>query len=102
MKNLRKEFPFFTHNPKTIYFDSGATSLKPKVVGEAEKEYLEKVGANPSETQAFINAQSAQEIIFTSGATYSLNFVANGLKPFLFPGDEIWLTSIEHSSNLLP
>jgi len=47
MKNLRKEFPFFTHNPKTIYFDSGATSLKPKVVGEAEKEYLEKVGANP-------------------------------------------------------
>jgi cysteine desulfurase/selenocysteine lyase len=75
---------------------------------EAESNYYVNVGANPhafdylaaveanevldtvrKQAQAFIHAKNKEEIIFTSGATFSLNLVANGLKNFLNPGDEI-------------
>jgi cysteine desulfurase/selenocysteine lyase len=48
-----------------------------------------------------INA-NVTEIIFTSGATESLNVIANGLKQWLKKDDEIILTNGEHTSNLLP
>jgi len=121
MKNFKEDFPFFQTNPNWVYFDSGATALKPKSVIDAESNYYVNVGANPhafdylaavqanevldnvrKQTQVFIHAESKDEIIFTSGATFSLNLVANGLKNFLEPGDEIWITVLEHSSNSLP
>jgi len=121
MKKWKKHFPFLTKHPKIIYFDTGATALKPKSVIAAQAEYDEIIAANPHSTdyhqavlandvltetrkkvQNFIKAKKSQEIVFTSGTTQSLNIVVNGLKPFLKPNDEVWLTSIEHSSNLLP
>jgi cysteine desulfurase/selenocysteine lyase len=48
------------------------------------------------------NAKSSKQIIFTSGATESLNLIANGLSNSLKKDDEIILTMGEHTSNLLP
>jgi len=121
MKNFKEDFPYFHAHPNWVYFDSGATALKPQSVIEAESNYYVNVGANPhafdylaaveanevldtvrKQAQAFIHAKNKEEIIFTSGATFSLNLVANGLKNFLNPGDEIWISALEHSSNSLP
>jgi len=121
MKNFKEDFPYFRAHPNWVYFDSGATALKPQSVIDAESNYYVNVGANPHafdylsaveanevldtvrvQTQAFIHARSKEEIVFTSGATFSLNLVANGLKNFLNPGDEIWISALEHSSNSLP
>jgi cysteine desulfurase/selenocysteine lyase len=54
-----------------------------------------------SKLAKLINADK-EEIIFTSGATESLNLVSSGLAPILKKGDEIVLTYLEHTSNLLP
>lgn len=121
LAKMRAQFGYLKNNPQEIYFDSSATALKPLVVSEAEQFYYEHINANPhsvdyqnayqsnqilSQTrkrvQAFINAQSEQEIIFTSGASFGLNQIAFGLRDYLNPGDEIFISALEHSSNLVP
>jgi cysteine desulfurase/selenocysteine lyase len=54
------------------------------------------------ETLAKLINANKNEIIFTSGATESLNLVAKGIETLLHSGDEIILTYGEHTSNLLP
>jgi len=107
---------------KFVYLDSAATTHKPQVVIDSLVDFYTLHNANvhrglyDSGEQAtalyegarekvakFINAQKTSEIIFTSGTTESINFVAqtwaaNNLEP----GDEILLTQAEHHSNLLP
>lgn len=119
--NFKNQFPYFQNNPKEIYLDAAATSLKPKCVLDAEYEYNVKIGANTHNnlfdnaylankivddvrvaTANFIGAKNSQEIVFTSGATHALNQIAVGLKKILEDDDEIVLTKLEHSSNLLP
>ncbi|AUF83431.1 aminotransferase class V-fold PLP-dependent enzyme [Mesoplasma syrphidae] len=121
MNKIRKQFPILTRESKLIYFDNGATTLKPKSVIEAEEYYLKTISANPhtndyqiayqaneiiaqtrQQTAKFINAASCQEIVFTSGTTFAINQIAQGIKKILKPGDEILTTSLEHSANLLP
>lgn len=116
----REDFPMLEHD--IIYFDNGATTLKPYCVVDKMKDYYENYSANAhrgdydisykvdieyEETrnivQTFINAKDRSEIIFTSGATESLNMIANGFfKYILEPGDEILITESEHASNVLP
>ncbi|ARU91275.1 cysteine desulfurase [Spiroplasma clarkii] len=119
--DYKKLFPYFTANPNEVYFDSAATVLKPKSVLDAEYNYNVKIAANTHNnlfdnaylanemvsttrklTAKLIGATRADEIIFTSGTTHSLNQIAFGLKKIFQPGDEIVLTKLEHSSNLLP
>jgi cysteine desulfurase / selenocysteine lyase len=50
----------------------------------------------------FLNAASADEIVFTSGATAALNLVAQAFGTLCKPGDEIVLSVAEHHSNLIP
>ena len=121
LAKMRAQFGYLKSNPQEIYFDSSATALKPLVVSEAEQFYYEHINANPhsvdyqnayqsnqilsqtrKQVQAFINAQSEQEIIFTSGASFGLNQIAFGLRDYLNPGDEIFISALEHSSNLVP
>ncbi|WP_106078839.1 aminotransferase class V-fold PLP-dependent enzyme [Mesoplasma coleopterae] len=121
MKNFKKYFPFYDKQSNLIYFDSSATSLKLKKVIEAEMKFLNENGSNPHAvdykkgfeafeiiknarqlTQEFINAKKANEIIFTSGTTHSINLLANGLKKIIKKDDEILVTELEHSANLLP
>lgn len=120
VEKIRKDFSWFSNNKGWCYFDSGATSLKPKFVLDKEREYYEKYGCNPHNNDSLFAWKShqlvkesrdeianllncnSQEIIFTSGATESLNLIANGLSKYVKKNDEILLTYIEHTSNMLP
>ena len=105
-----------------VYLDSAATALKPKCVMAAMNKYYEAASANvhrgvyqisndatamyedARQTAAeFLNAASANEIVFTKGVTSALNLVAMsyGLHN-LKPGDEIITTELEHHSSILP
>ncbi|ATZ16531.1 cysteine desulfurase/selenocysteine lyase [Entomoplasma freundtii] len=118
---IRNQFPLLKTDPKLVYLDSGATALKPQMVIDAEQQFLMKNGTSPHSlthrhgyatnelvegtrkaAASLINASQADEIVFTSGTTAALNQVAFGLVNQIQPGDEIWLTTLEHGSNLLP
>ena len=116
----REDFPMLKQD--IIYFDNGATSLKPKCVIDKMTDYYENYSANAhrgdyeisykvdleyenarDEVMHFINAKSKEEIIFTSGATEGLNMIATGFFANLVePGDEILISTSEHASNVLP
>ena len=117
----REDFPIIKNNPGLIYFDNGATTLKPKCMIDATSEYYEKYSANAhrgdydislkvdmayegvrESVAKFINAEK-NEIIFTSGSTEALNEVAFGyFKNRLNSNDEILISYAEHASNVLP
>lgn len=105
-----------------IYFDNGATTLKPKILSEAVSEYYNHYSANAHRgdydislkvdtmyektrelVKDFINAKSSNEIIFTSGTTDSLNKIIFGyFLDKLKEEDEVVITKSEHASNILP
>ena len=122
VKDIRNKFPFINENKDYIYFDNGATSLKPKTVIDRINQYNSYESCNPhsqdyklvydinfeveevrNKVAKFINAKSNKEIIFTSGSTHSSNLVAlsYGMNN-LNKGDTILTTYIEHASNVLP
>ncbi len=116
----REDFPMLKND--IIYFDNGATTLKPKCVVDKIVEYYTEYTSNAHRgdyktsikvdmeyegarniVQDFINAKSREEVIFTSGTTESLNMIANGFfAPLLEAGDEVLITKSEHASNVLP
>ena len=116
----REDFPMLKED--LIYLDNGATTLKPQCVIDKMTEYYEKYSANAHRgdydisfkvdqeyekarelVRKFINAKYKEEVVFTSGATESLNMIASGFfKKYLEPGDEILITQSEHASNVLP
>jgi cysteine desulfurase/selenocysteine lyase len=122
---LRKDFPILdqlVHGQPLVYLDNAATSQKPRAVIDALTYYYEHDNANVhrgihelsnratngfeaarARAAQFINARSADEIIFTRGTTEGINLVAAtwGAKN-LKPGDVILLTELEHHSNLVP
>ncbi|MBR7041967.1 MAG: cysteine desulfurase [Bacilli bacterium] len=107
---------------KLIYFDNGATTLKPDVVRKSIDDYYNmytasihrgdyknslKVSNMYEECRNiianFIKAEHASEIVFTSGTTDSLNKIVFGyFKHHLSKGDEVLITETEHASNVLP
>ncbi len=120
MKNLKQDFPIFTHHPDMVYLDSAATTLKPASVITKSVEYYEQYGANIARglyaisekataeyeqtremTARFINAKT-EEIIFTRGTTESINLLSYSLENQIHEGDEILVTIAEHHSNFLP
>src|SRR5213595_817975 len=124
-KTVRKDFPILdqkVHGHPLIYLDNAATAQKPRAVIDALVHYYEHDNANvhrgihelsnrataayeAARTRAakFINAKSAEEIVFTRGTTEGINLIANswGTKN-LKAGDVILLTEMEHHSNLVP
>jgi cysteine desulfurase/selenocysteine lyase len=120
---VRNDFSYnVSGNKSTIYFDNAATTLKPESVITAMTKYYRHSCANVHrglyksaeeatklyenarlKVKKFINASSLREIVFTSGATESINLVAHSLgESYFAPGDEIILTEMEHHSNLVP
>lgn len=117
----REDFLMLEDN-ELIYFDNGATTLKPNCVIDAIVEYYSKYCSNAhrgdyknseivdamydgvrEKIRKFINAKEASEIVFTSGATDGLNRIVFGyFKNHLKAGDEVLLTESEHASNTLP
>jgi cysteine desulfurase / selenocysteine lyase len=122
---LRADFPILdqqVHGQPLIYFDNAATTQKPQAVLDALRSYYERDNANVhrgihelsnratagfeaarARAAKFINARSAEEIIFTRGTTEGINLVAQswGAKN-IKAGDTILLTEMEHHSNIVP
>lgn len=117
--NIRDEFPIYEFNKNLVYLDTAASSLKPKAVIDTVDYYYSHYGVNVhrgvyglsyeatdlyesarDKVANFINA-THNEIIFTRGATQSLNMVANHFLN-LEEGDEIITSELEHHSNFLP
>ena len=116
----REDFNMLKHN--IIYFDNGATTLKPNCVKEAIIDYYDNYTANAhrgdyktslivdtkyeearNKVKEFINAKESSEIVFTSGTTQSLNYIVFGyFKNKLKKDDEVLITVSEHASNILP
>ena len=124
-KAIREDFPILhekAHGQPLIYFDSAATSQKPRKVLDALQNYYEHNNANVHRglhelssraTEAYersrrrvaeyLGAASPDEIVFTRGTTESINLVAQAWGgKFLREGDVILLTEMEHHSNLVP
>ena len=115
----REDFPILNNN--LIYFDNGATTLKPKQVIESMNKYYLEYTSNIHRgdydsalktnieydqvrdiVASFVNCDS-QEVVYTSGATMSLNLVVFGyMKKHLHKGDVVLLNKGEHASNVLP
>jgi len=104
-----------------IYFDNGATSQKPSVVIEAERNFyllenanihrgvhhLSQLATEKYENareiiRNYLSAKFSHEIIFTSGTTAGINLVASSYGKLLQKGDEILITQMEHHSNIVP
>ena len=118
--NYKNDFPMLQKD--IIYFDNGATSLKPKCVMEKMDDYYYNYSSNAhrgdykislkasseyekvrDKVKNFINAEKSEEIVFTSGSTDSLNMIIYGyFKYNLNMGDEVLITKAEHASNILP
>lgn len=124
-EDLRKEFPALdrkVYGKKLVYFDNAATIQRPQSVLDLWNKLARDSNANihravhrmaDEATEAyeqarlyvkdFINASSREEIVFTSGATASVNLVAYSFgEKFVGEGDEIIVTECEHHSDIIP
>jgi cysteine desulfurase/selenocysteine lyase len=118
---LRDEFPLLAASPDLHYLDSAATAQIHHLALDAVVRHEISCRANISrgtyrlaeaadlayaqarQTAArFLNAESAGEIIFTSGATASLNLVAHAFGDTLQAGDRVLISVAEHHSNFAP
>jgi cysteine desulfurase/selenocysteine lyase len=122
---IRADFPILQqqiYKRPLIYFDNAASTQKPRQVIDAISHYYENDNCNihrgvhylsvkateayeeaRKEVREFINAKSTHEVIFTKGATESLNLVASSFgKQYIKPGDEVITTIMEHHSNFVP
>lgn len=116
----REDFPML--KKEIIYFDNGATTLKPKAVIDSMVDYYTNYSANAhrgdydislkvddmyesvrDKVKNLIHCQNKNEVIFTKGATESLNMIVFGfMEQVLKAGDEVLITKSEHASNVLP
>ena len=122
--DIRNDFPILNRevngNP-LVYLDNAATSQTPQAVIDVISDYYSRYNANihrgvhalsQEATDAYekarhtlqihFNAAHAQEIIFTSGATHSINIIASGYSELLNPDDELLISALEHHSNIVP
>lgn len=125
INKIRTDFPILArevYGKPLVYLDNAATTQKPQCVMDKITEmyttvnsnvhrgvhYLSQVATDEHEAarktvQRFINANSPDEIVFTRGATESINLVASSFcRTFCEPGDEILITAMEHHSNIVP
>lgn len=120
---LRQQFPILQRQvdgKPLVYLDNAATTQKPQAVLDAIMEFYTTCNANVhrgahklsdeatrlyedarSTVASFVNANSREEVIWTSGTTEAINLVANGLGQLLNPGDEVVVTEMEHHANLV-
>ena len=125
IKNLKSEFPIFKqkiNGKQLVYLDSANSSQKPKLVIDRMSNFYETEFSNVGRSvhslavkatnrfeatrdilKRYINAQHREEIIFTKGATESINLVASSYgEKYIKKGDEILITELEHHSNYVP
>ncbi|MFM7719305.1 MAG: SufS family cysteine desulfurase [Actinomycetota bacterium] len=122
---VRRDFPILDRRDDVapvVYLDSAATSQKPRVVLDAEREFYERHCANAhrglyrlaeeatvayegarAAIARFVGASDPATIVSTRGTTEAINLVAHAWgRRFLKEGDEILLTHLEHHANIVP
>ena len=122
---IRADFPILSrkvNGKPLLYADNAATTQKPTVVIERLRHYYEFENANihrgvhtlsaeataaheqaRQSVQRFVNARESREVIFTRGATESINLVAQTWgRRHLHDGDEILISELEHHANIVP
>ena len=122
---IRALFPILdtpVYGKLLVYLDNAATAQRPQAVVDCWKELVEGANANihravhhlaaqatdayegaRNRVQSFINAAAREEIVFTSGATASINLVAFSYgQAFVNQGDEVVVSACEHHSNIVP
>ena len=122
---IRSQFPILdtqVYGKPLVYLDNAATAQRPKAVVSCWKDLVEGSNANihravhhlaaqatdayenaRNRVKAFINAPAREEIVFTSGATASINLVATSFgQRFVNQGDEVVVSVCEHHSNIVP
>lgn len=125
IEQIRSDFPILhqtLYGKPLVYLDNAATTQKPQCVIDAVRNYYEKDNSNihrgvhtlserataayeaSRETiRGFFNAKSTKEVIFTRGATESINLVASSWGSVnIAKGDEVLITHMEHHSNIVP
>jgi cysteine desulfurase/selenocysteine lyase len=123
--DIRDDFPLLSrkiHDKPLVYLDNGATTQKPGCVLDAVREVYTNYNGNVhrgvhamsdltseayenarEKVRSFINAGSREEIIFTAGATASINAVAFSFgERYVNEGDEIIISHLEHHANIVP
>ncbi len=121
----KADFPILNelvYGKPLVYLDNAATTQKPQVVIDALNDYylhlnsnihrgvhcLSQQATNEFErarevVRQYIHAATTQEVIFTRGATESINLVAASFgRTYLQPGDEVIVSEMEHHSNIVP
>jgi len=117
---IRREFPLLVRE-ELHYLDSAATAQMPQSVLDALQHFGTSLRANVyggvyklardalaeyeqarADVARFLGAASSRDVIFTSGATASLNLLAHAFGEHLCEGDEVVLSILEHHSNTLP
>ena len=122
---LRRDFPALhqeVHGKPLVYLDNAASTQKPRAVLDAMDHFQKHSYANVHRgiyalseradrayegvrhtVRAFLNAPSAQEVVFTRGTTEAINLVAASWgRTHVREGDEIVLTEMEHHANIVP
>ena len=125
VETIRREFPILSrqvYGKPLVYLDSGATAQKPQCVIDKvaslyretnanihrgvhllSEEATEQFEAARAEIADFIGAAEKEEVVFTAGATASLNTVAYAWgERFVQAGDNLVISEMEHHSNLVP
>jgi len=121
-QKIKKDFPVFKHNKDLVYLDSAASSQTPKSVTDVVNKYYSEYRSNihrsmyeigETATGKYESARESvaefikalqDEVIFTSGATMSMNMLMYSLEQYLSleEGSEIVTTVAEHHSSLIP
>lgn len=125
IERVRSDFPLLArevNGQPLAYLDSAASAQKPQAVIDRELDFYrhgyaavhrgihtlsaeatQEMEAVREKVAAFINAGSAEEIVFVKGTTEGINLVANSFgRHFLQPGDSIIITEMEHHANIVP
>jgi cysteine desulfurase/selenocysteine lyase len=125
IEQVRKDFPILdqhVNGAPLVYFDNAATTQKPQLVIDALNHYYTRDNANihrglhtlaerattgyeltRKKLKDFLNAESTDQIIFTSGTTAGINLVAQTYGRANFSkGDIILVSNLEHHSNIVP
>lgn len=125
LADIRSDFPILSssvNGKPFVYLDTAATAQKPEIVIQTVNDLHRTMNANihrgihymaeettaryeqaREQVQTLLNAASAREIVFTSGATQSINLVASSFgEKYIREGDNILITEMEHHSNIVP
>ncbi|HEN3478974.1 TPA: cysteine desulfurase SufS [Yersinia enterocolitica] len=125
IEQIRADFPLLSREVNAqplAYLDSAASAQKPQIVIDRELNFYREgyaavhrgihtlsaeataqMEAVRSQVAGFINAASAEEIVFVNGTTEAINLVANSYgRHALKAGDSIIITEMEHHANIVP